>query len=370
MRNLRAGSLSKKGGKQSAIGGTVRRDAGAVPALVLAFLLLSGFTACAHRGTPEGSRAAAPPASRCAAPVETVVSLIAGNLETDLSHLSASIRSLGSEFADQYEKTPFIAPEEERQWLARAKTEKKTTGFLLQDEGKEPAYQADLPAYLVYRDGHFDPGVWRELKAFLALAPSFRLAFETFDYSWVYLATARETMMIYPYLPLSEATNNYPLTAQVFYTAADYANRTFGWTEPYLDLVGAGMMVTVSWPIFLDNELLGVASRDITLNQLAARTLAPVGGSKAGLTAFIVNRNGMVIANSDPAAMKEVNEANEQAKAAVLHYRTVAPPGSAAVLSSFDLYNRACEEVLTLARENRNDEFLHGIVQSGGAAHR
>ena len=37
---------------------------------------------------------------------------------------------------------------------------------------------------------------------------------------------------------------------------------------PYLDLVGAGMMVTASCPVYEDDRLLAVVSHDITLKEL------------------------------------------------------------------------------------------------------
>jgi hypothetical protein len=40
-------------------------------------------------------------------------------------------------------------------------------------------------------------------------------------------------------------------------------NGRVGWTGPYLDLVGAGMKLTASYPIQDCDRLLGVASRDI-----------------------------------------------------------------------------------------------------------
>ncbi len=47
-----------------------------------------------------------------------------------------------------------------------------------------------------------------------------------------------------------------------------------GWTAPYLDLLGARMMITASYPIHASERLLAVASRDITLAQLSPSVLA------------------------------------------------------------------------------------------------
>jgi hypothetical protein len=79
--------------------------------------------------------------------------------------------------------------------------------------------------------------------------------------------------MIYPYVPIEQAVNNAKPTETPYYKAADGARRAVGWTAPYLDLVGAGMMVTASFPIYRGDTLLGVMSRDITLQELADSVL-------------------------------------------------------------------------------------------------
>jgi hypothetical protein len=47
---------------------------------------------------------------------------------------------------------------------------------------------------------------------FEQLAPTFRSAYESFPFSWVYLTTVDEAMIIYPYLPIEQAVNNSPPT--------------------------------------------------------------------------------------------------------------------------------------------------------------
>ena len=90
----------------------------------------------------------------------------------------------------------------------------------------------------------------RQLNLFEQLVPTFRSAYESFPFSWVYLTTADEAMMIYPYLPLGQAVNNGIPTENGYYKAANFDARAVGWTPPYLDLVGAGMMITASYPVY------------------------------------------------------------------------------------------------------------------------
>ena len=65
-----------------------------------------------------------------------------------------------------------------------------------------------------------------------------------------------------------------------------------------MDLVGAGMMVTLSYPIYHEEDLLGVVSRDITLTQLSNQALKPISSHAKGLVSFIVDGKGLAIATA------------------------------------------------------------------------
>jgi hypothetical protein len=297
---------------------------------------------------------------------ETITLQIAQGIDLVLEHLSGSIQALAEEYVRLYVSAPPMGPAERNQWLDRSRTGNNTTVFLPLASGPEPPYEAPLPGYFVYGPPESRPGIWRELAVLSTLSPSFKISHDTFDYSWVYLSTVNEVMTIYPYLSSSEAAHNHLPTEQVFYRAADFDNRTFGWTAPYLDLVGAGMMVTVSYPIYHENDLLGVVSRDITLTQLSTQVLRPISENPQGLVSIIVDRNGLAIANSDLAAMKEIGTVNDRARGAVLHYRTedgAESMGSGiAVRSSSELFNRACEGVLARVREKPEAGLWRTVV--------
>ena len=72
---------------------------------------------------------------------------------------------------------------------------------------------------------------------------------------------------------MDQAVNNGTPTETPYYRAADFGSRAVGWTTPYLDLVGAGMMITASYPVYDSESLLGVMSHDITLKELASSVL-------------------------------------------------------------------------------------------------
>ena len=263
-----------------------------------------------------------PESHRTPEPVSGIISrLVAQNLDLNFQQMAASIKALGEEYLRLHKITLPMGRAEQQKWLDRSIRLKETTAFYPQSQKPELAYQAPFPAYFSYRGDDYTPHMWHELKTFVSLSHMFRTAYKTFNDSWVYLTTANGAFLIYPYLPLNEAVNNYPPAKQVFYRAADFKNRTFGWTASYLDLAGAGMMVTVAYPIYDKEKLLGVISRDITLGQLTRQQLKPVAESRS-IFCLIADKNGRAIANSTAAGGDEIKEVNRKAGSPILYYRT------------------------------------------------
>jgi hypothetical protein len=228
-----------------------------------------------------------------------------------------------------------------------------TTGFRTWPESMPtPAAEAPYPGIYRYRGKPLDDRTIAQLRDFEQLVPVFRSAYRSFDFSWVYLSTVDEMMLIYPYVPIDQAVNNAMPTQQVYFKAADFKRRAVGWTAPYLDLVGAGMMITASYPIFAGERLLGVASRDITLRQLSRVVLGHL-SSAGGASAIIVDDRGLAIDASDAALAAELERVNGQKRAAALFYRS--PAGLArladrgAAASDFEWINQIGESVLARA---------------------
>ena len=161
----------------------------------------------------------------------------------------------------------------------------------------------------------------RQLSLSEQLVPTFRSAYESFPFSWVYLTTVDEAMIIYPYLPLEQAVNNGTLTETAYYKAAGFDERAVGWTPPYLDLVGAGLMITASYPIYAGDTLLGVSSRDITLKELARSVLSHLTGA-TGSSALLIDGEGLAIDATDATLAAEIDRVNSEAGAAVLYFRS------------------------------------------------
>jgi methyl-accepting chemotaxis protein-like sensor len=280
--------------------------------------------------------------------LETISQLIADNIELNMKNFASSVKALGDEYLNLYKTTPSMTKDDSDNWLADAKKEKNATIFHPYKVNIPTVYQAPMASFLYYKKGNPTEAAWRELKIFQALAPSFKVSFNTFNDSWVYMTTVNEAFMIYPYLPLAKAVNNFPPTKQIFYTAADFKNKTFGWTPPYLDLVGAGMMVTVCYPVYDNNQLLGVISRDITLSELSKQVLKPITETNGKLIGIIMDQHGLVIANSAPEAMDEIIKTNKKAGSALLYYREKnnLPAMPKAKNSKIAIYNQIGSTVL------------------------
>lgn len=310
-----------------------------------------------------------------------VVGQAAGRVGDTLAAVAQSTRALGATYRELLRAAPQADPDGRARWLRDFAVKDQTVAFRGPDcpDNPTPAAQAPCPAYLHYDGEQFTDATFRQLDAMARLAPALAAAHGAFPFSWVYLTTPEENFCIYPFLPLDTATANNKPTDQDYYKVADFAGKDCGWESPYLDLVGAGMMVTVSCPVYDGDTLLGVASRDITLEQLSARVLAELTAAIPGSRAVIANKRGKAIAASDPALAKYLSEQNAKAGEAVVYFR--ADRGLAAlglekgVTTPDDTVDLAVEAVIERASANHawpqafnqgGDTVLAGRIEPTG----
>ncbi len=152
---------------------------------------------------------------------------LARGMAIPLEHVAQSIKALAAEYVRIYEMTRPMDQSEKGLWMKQPLEKGKTISFRRFSTGSEPAFQAPVPAYLFYDGRNITPQVTRELKTFVALVPLFRVAYESFHYSWVYLTTVDEAFFIYPYLPLKDAVNNLPPTEQDFLQGSGFCRKGF-----------------------------------------------------------------------------------------------------------------------------------------------
>lgn len=289
----------------------------------------------------------------CDQSMDPLVRLAADRIDAVFRDVAASTRTLGEEYRKLVAHRLPATDEEMAAWVSRGATSGSTTGYRTWPEGSPtPAFQAAFPGFYRYHGETLTHEKVANLQAFERLLPLFRAAYRSFDFSWVYLTTADDMMLIYPYLPMDQAMNNDLPTGQIYYQAADFQRRAVGWTLPYLDLVGAGMMITASYPIYDEDRLLGVSSRDITLKQLSQSVLTHLTRGD-DTSAFIVDKRGLAIDASDPELAAELEAVNSEKKAAALYFRTPAGLASqtrrGAVASRVDWVNEITERILARA---------------------
>ncbi|MEJ2339326.1 MAG: hypothetical protein P8Y15_10565 [Gemmatimonadales bacterium] len=295
---------------------------------------------------------------------QALVRLSLDYMDSILAGVAASTAAVASEFVTASRETSTVTPRQRALWRERYLVRDKTVLFQTWPGRLDsaPGYQADAAAYFSYQGENFDEQTWRQLEMFRTLTPVVRAAHRASPFSWSYVTTAQGLLLIYPFLTLNEAVNNESPTEQTYYQHADFENRSTGWTPPYLDLVGAGMMVTASTPAYEGDTLLGVVSHDITLTELSERVLRLLTRDVGG-TAWLADESGLLIGVSDPDLAGELIEANRQAGEAVLYYRLPAKlhqarPGKART-SQTAWVNEVMEEVLTRTRAARDDGVIH-----------
>lgn len=280
----------------------------------------------------------------------TLVEVAADSIDTVLTAVADSTRALGDMYRRLAAAQASGKPIDPERWLESRTTRGNTTGVRTwpADIASTPAFQAPYPAFYSYSGDQLSESVLREFDLFERSAAALRAAYESFPFSWVYLTTSDDAMAIYPYVPIEQAVHNGTPTKNEFYQAADFERQRVGWTTPYLDLVGAGMMVTASYPIYDGDRLLGVASRDITLKQLSRSILSRLG--RGGSIALIVDGSGLAIDASEPTLADEIDRVNTKAQAAALYYRTAEGleglAGKHAVPSADDEVNALVEAAL------------------------
>jgi len=267
------------------------------------------FAILAVAAGPAGARTETGPPPLAAA----LAASAAGRLDDALAAVAQSARAVGAAYEDLSQATPKAVPEDRGRWLAGYAAKDGAVAFGDRQNPRSPS--------LYFYDGeNFTDDTFRQLSIMSRLAPVLVAAHDALPASWVYLTTPGQNFCIYPPLGLDEAVNNSKPTEQDFYKAADFEAKACGWQSPYLDLAGAGMMVTVSCPVYDGETLLAVASRDVTLAQLSRRVMAEA-AALPGARAMLMNRRGKAIAASRPDVAAFIDAENGKAGDAVVYFR-------------------------------------------------
>lgn len=117
---------------------------------------------------------------------------------------------------------------------------------------------------------------------------------------WIYLTLSEGMMRLFPWQDNSSYPPDWKPQEVSFYTVALPERnplRQSIWTAPYNDYAGAGLMVTSSYPIYDQDELIAVMSHDYRIQDLQKQVL----GFQVGETgfAFLLDQQGHIIAHRD-----------------------------------------------------------------------
>ena len=157
------------------------------------------------------------------------------------------------------------------------------------------------------------PEIYRDISAAISMMPEV-IAVKTkgVNFVWSYYYDAKKRWEVsYPFQTKEElfkttktktmtdameaifiADDTYPVEAV---SPERNPSRQNVWTQPYMDVTGGGLMVTLLAPVYLDNDYIGVVGTDITLKFLDKTLLDhPLSIGRS----FILDMNNNVIADS------------------------------------------------------------------------
>jgi len=139
----------------------------------------------------------------------------------------------------------------------------------------------------------------REMDMALSLSPAFEQIIKNNNtLPWVYYTSIHKFIYIYPRVSVDEFFYKDVLLETEFFVIAKPENnpeRKLVWSSPYEDQAGAGQMVTVSYPIYENDQFLGVLSIDVLSSYLEWILKS---GTSQNVTSFLVGPEGENIVNS------------------------------------------------------------------------
>lgn len=116
----------------------------------------------------------------------------------------------------------------------------------------------------------------------------------------IYIGTADKRMYIYPD---TELPSGYDPTGRVWYKNA-VNNKGFTWSEPYVDASNGQAIITLSTPIYKEDQLVGVLSADLNLSQMLEK-LNGIHMGKTGYT-LVTDKNNITLAHPDAAQIGNI----------------------------------------------------------------
>lgn len=146
--------------------------------------------------------------------------------------------------------------------------------------------------------GQLTEDVVRDINATEKLDAVFKKMLEGNPYvQWIYIATEEGLLRIYPYSSVAMYDASHMQKEDPFYLAANQYNnpeRKPVWTNPYVDYLGTGWMITCSVPLYKEDKFIGVACIDVRLDTIQNEFLADFRLGESGI-AYLLEKSGDII---------------------------------------------------------------------------
>jgi signal transduction histidine kinase len=107
---------------------------------------------------------------------------------------------------------------------------------------------------------------------------------------WIYIGTPQGVHFCYPGHGYNDSYDN---RLRLWYKNAN-ETKTFGWSNPYVDAGGLGLMITASKPVYVNGKLIGVVATDVIVETINEKIIDLEVG-KTGYS-FLIDENADVIA--------------------------------------------------------------------------
>lgn len=150
------------------------------------------------------------------------------------------------------------------------------------------------------RPGEFSPEMIHQIQQNQVLIPFFKITKENIDgIQWIYFVSKHGFVNIYPSIPPQDYLYSDETAAEDFFLKTLPENNPTKQviaTGVYNDLAGAGLMVTLSKPIYDNGEFQGSLSIDVTLKQL---TQVLQNFDLKGTDFFLINDRDEIMARND-----------------------------------------------------------------------
>lgn len=250
-----------------------------------------------------------------------MISHVASQVDSELQRVQNSTKIV----ANSYMKNYYINKQNKNNYINKWKNDMIENDHVYSfyhdgiNNPKTEHFQNILTSFVDKKTG-FNNEVIYSLEAAKNIKELISGIYENYKYSFVYITTFNDIVHIYPSVSLKYEKYASNATAQHWYKAADFQNKTYGWEEPYNDLGGMGQMVTVSYPFYDKEEnLKGVVSHDITIQQILNRFMKNI-ELYDNSTIILVSKTGKAISTNNQKYNDEIELKNKDSYKGILYY--------------------------------------------------